>query len=217
MHPKCGGHDRRNRMKLLYQTHSPYARKALVFAHEAGLADMLEVVHQETSPTHKNAEVFAQNLLGKVPVLIREEGSAIFDSDVICAYFDTMAFRSLYPAGGEERWAALRLQALAQGLCDSGIALRWERTRRPEPLRFEPLAQGYELKLVTAYDWLEAEADFSGDPNIGPIALATALDWLAFRELPDFRTARPRVANWFGQFVARPSMKATPLSGETQD
>lgn len=101
-------------MKLLYQTHSPYARKALVFAHEAGLADMLEVIHEETSPTQKNAEVFAQNPLGKVPVLIRDEGSAIFDSDVICAYLNTMALRSLYPAGGEERWAALRLQALAK-------------------------------------------------------------------------------------------------------
>jgi glutathione S-transferase len=204
-------------MKLLYQTHSPYARKALVFAHEAGLADMLEVIHEETSPTQKNAEVFAQNPLGKVPVLIRDEGSAIFDSDVICAYLDTMALRSLYPAGGEERWAALRLQALAQGLCDAGIALRWERTRRPEPLRYEPLAQGYELKLVTAYDWLEAEADFSGDLHMGHIALATALDWLAFRGLPDFRTGRPRLASWFAQFVERPSMKTTPLHGETQD
>jgi len=204
-------------MKLWYQTHSPYARKALVFAHEAGLADMLEVVHQETSPTQKNAEVFALNPLGKVPVLIREQGSPIFDSDVICAYLDTIALRSLYPADVEEKWAALRLQALAQGLCDSGIALRWERTRRPEALRYEPLAQGYELKLVTAYDWLEAEADFSGDPHVGHIALATALDWLAFRELPEFRAGRPRLANWFAQFVERPSMKATPLHGETHD
>lgn len=204
-------------MKLLYQTHSPYARKVLVFAHEAGLASQLQVIHQETSPTQKNATVFAQNPLGKVPVLLRDEGSALFDSDVICAYLDTMALRSLYPAGGEEKWAALRLQALAQGLCDSGIALRWESIRRPEPLRYEPLAQGYELKLVTAYDWLEAEADFSGDLHVGHIALATALDWLAFRELPDFRGGRPRLANWFAQFVERPSMKSTPLSGETQD
>src|SRR5690606_800110 len=58
-------------MKLLYQTHSPYARKALVFAHEAGLADRIEVVHNETSPTQRNEQVFAQNPLGKVPVLIR--------------------------------------------------------------------------------------------------------------------------------------------------
>src|SRR5687768_10637391 len=48
-------------MKLLYQTHSPYARKALVFAHEAGLADRIEVIHHETSPTLRNAVVFAEN------------------------------------------------------------------------------------------------------------------------------------------------------------
>jgi len=58
-------------MKLLYQTHSPYARKTLVFAHEAGLADRLQVVHQETSPTVRNEQVFAENPLGKVPVLVR--------------------------------------------------------------------------------------------------------------------------------------------------
>lgn len=204
-------------MKLLYQTHSPYARKALVFAHEAGIADRLEVIHQETSPTQKNATVFAQNPLGKVPVLLREDGSALFDSDVICAYLDMLSSRSLYPANGEERWVALKLQALAQGLCDCGIALRWERTRRPEALRFEPLAQGYELKLLTAYDWLEAEAEFGGELHAGHVALATALDWLAFRELPDFKLGRPKLAKWFAEFVERPSMKATPLSGDTHD
>ena len=52
-------------MKLLYQTHSPYARKTLVFAYEAGLAARLEVVHQETSPTVRNDTVFAENPLGQ--------------------------------------------------------------------------------------------------------------------------------------------------------
>ena len=58
-------------MQLLYQTHSPYARKALVFAHEAGLAARIDVVHHETSPTLRNEQVYAQNPLGKVPVLLR--------------------------------------------------------------------------------------------------------------------------------------------------
>ena len=58
-------------MKLLYQTHSPYARKVLVFAYEAGIADDIEVVHEETSPLVRNAEVYAANPLGKVPVLLR--------------------------------------------------------------------------------------------------------------------------------------------------
>ena len=57
-------------MKLLYQTHSPFARKALVFAYETGLAGEIEVIHHETSPTLRNDEVFAANPLGKVPVLL---------------------------------------------------------------------------------------------------------------------------------------------------
>src|SRR5688500_5370662 len=127
-------------MKLLYQTHSPYARKTLVFAHEAGLADRIDVVHQETSPTLRNANVFAENPLGKVPVLVRPGLPSIFDSDVICAYLDTLHDgRTLIPAEGESRWQALRVQAMAQGLADAGIAIRWETQRRPEALRYPPL------------------------------------------------------------------------------
>lgn len=204
-------------MKLLYQTHSPFARKVLVFAHEAGLAGEIEVIHHETSPTQKNETVFGLNPLGKVPVLIRNDGEPLFDSDVICAYLDTLTSQSLYPVRAERRWEALRLQALAQGLSDAGITLRWERVRRPEALRYEPLAQGFELKLVSAYDWLETNVDFEADLHVGHIALATALDWLEFRELPDFRAKRPRLDRWFAEFVQRPSMRATPLTGDTHD
>lgn len=205
-------------MKLLYQTHSPYARKALVFAHEAGLANRIEVLHCETSPTVKNAEVFAQNPLGKVPVLLRDDGPPLFDSDIICAYLDSLhSNRPLIPAEGEARWHALQIQAAAQGLADSGIALRWETVRRPEHLRYPPLADGYALKLVETYDWLEATWTPSEEIDVGQIALATTLDWLVFRNLPDFRAGRPTLASWFDAFVDRASMRATPLFGETQD
>lgn len=205
-------------MKLLYQTHSPYARKALVFAHEAGLADRIEVVHHETSPTLRNPEVFAENPLGKVPVLLRPGLPPIFDSDVICACLDTLHDgRRLIPPEGEPRWQALRVQAVAQGLADAGIAVRWETVRRPEALRYPPLRDGYIDKLIASYDWLERELDVGAPLHVGHVALATALGWLEFRGLPGFRGARPRLAAWFDAFEARPSMRATPLSGETQD
>ena len=205
-------------MKLLYQTHSPYARKALVFAHEAGLARQIEVVHHETSPTRRNEQVFAENPLGKVPVLQRPGQPPIFDSDVICAYLDTLhSGRKLIPQEGEARWHALRLQAVAQGLADAGIQLRWETVRRPAELRYPPLRDGYSQKLMTSYDWLEHELDSGAPVHVGHIALATCLDWLEFRELPDFREGRPRLSAWFDEFAQRPSMRATPLSGETKD
>jgi len=205
-------------MKLLYQTHSPYARKFLVCAHEAGLAARLEVVHQETSPTLRNDVVFAENPLGKVPVLVRPGLTPLFDSDVICAYLDTLHDgRKLIPQEGEARWQALRLQAVAQGLADAGIALRWETVRRPQTSRYAPLRDGYTQKLIATYDWLERELDSDAPIHVGHIALATCLSWLEFRELPDFRAGRPRLTEWLDAFAARSSMRATPLSGETHD
>ena len=203
-------------MILYYQTHSPFARKALVFAHEIGIAARLEVIHHETSPTLRNARVYAENPLGKVPVLLRADGEPIFDSDVICAYLDTLHDGlKLVPEEGEARWQALRLQAVAQGLAQTGIGLRWETERRPEHLRYEPLAEGFSDKIEATYDWLEAALDDAA-LHVGHIALATALSWMAFRELPSFRT-RPRLTRWFDAFEKRPSMLATPLSGDTHD
>lgn len=205
-------------MQLLYQTHSPYARKALVFAHEAGLADRIEVVHHETSPTQRNDAVYAQNPLGKVPVLIRPGQPALFDSDIICAYLDTLHARApLIPRDGEARWQALRLQAIAQGLADAGIKVCWETVRRPEALRYDALREAYTLKLIESYDWLERELDTDAPLHVGHIAIATSLSWLAFRELPGFREGRPKLSGWFDAFERRDSMRATPLSGETHD
>jgi len=205
-------------MKLLYQTHSPYARKALVFAHEAGIASNIEVIHQETSPTVRNERVFAENPLGKVPVLLRPGASAIFDSDVICAYLDTQhSGRKLIPESGEERWHALRVQAVAQGLCEAGILVRWETVRRPENLRYPLLRDGYAGKLTTSFDWLDRHLDVASPVHVGHVAVATALSWLEFRALPGFRAHHPRLTEWFDQFGKRPSMQATPLSGETCD
>ncbi|WP_116807397.1 glutathione S-transferase [Steroidobacter cummioxidans] len=204
-------------MKLLYQTHSPYARKALVFAHEAGLAEQIEVIHHETSPLRRNEAVFTANPLGKVPVLLRPGLPALFDSDVICAYLDTLhSGRKLIPTEGEARWRALQVQAVAQGLADAGIAIRWETQRRPKELRYPALRDGYVEKLLASYDWLEREFDPEGALDIGQVALATALSWLEFRELPTFRP-RARLTRWFEQFCQRRSMLATPLWGQTHD
>jgi glutathione S-transferase len=212
-------------MKLFYQTHSPYARKVLVMAHEVGLADHLQVIHHETSPTVRNDDVFKANPLGKVPVLIRDDGPALFDSNVICEYLDGLhARRTVIPMQNGERMLSLRLQALAQGLCDAGILVRHETERRPEAYRYAPMRDGQIEKLLSAYDFLEneepaidprkAEAEYV---DIGQIALATALSWLAFRHLPAFEPGRPRLSAWYRNFAQRPSMLATPFVGDTVD
>ncbi len=170
--------------------------------------------HHETSPTRRNDFVFAHNPLGRAPVLLLADGNALFDSSVICAYLSEFAGK---PLAGPGRWPALRLEALAQGLCEAGIALRWETVRRPAALRFAELAAGQALKLTESYDYLERLFDPGAPVDIGQIALATALDWLSFRNLPDFRPGRPRLTRWMADFVGRPSMLATRYDGETQD
>lgn len=200
-------------MKLLYQTHSPFARKALVFAHETGLADRIEVIHHETSPTLRNAEVFALNPLGKVPVLITDEGEAIFDSGVICQYLDTLNDHPLIPA---DRIAALRWQAVADGVSEAGILVRWETTRRPDHLRYPPFGEGQLAKVAQACAYLEGHFHPADTPGLPEIAIATALSWIAFREVLDL-SAYPLLKAWLDAFEQRPSMRATTLVGETLD
>lgn len=205
-------------MKLLYQTHSPYARKVLVAAHEMGMADRLHVVHHETSPLARNDDVFALNPLGKVPVLISDDGEAIFDSCVICEYLDALHDGAkLIPTDPLPRYRALRHQAMAMGIADAGIAVRWETERRPEAVRWAPLRDGQLQKISAACDFLEAHLDERKAIDIGDIALATALSWIEFRCVYAFQQARPRLSSWYAQFCARPSMVATRLHGDTVD
>lgn len=205
-------------MKLLYQSHSPYARKVLVFAHEAGLADRIEVVHHETSPVQRNEEVFALNPLGKVPVLICDDQTVLFDSNVICEYLDGLhEGRKLIPSTPAVRFRALRNQAIATGLADAGIAVRWEMERRPEAVRWPPLLEGYLQKVIASCDYLEANVAHENDVDIGDIALATALSWIAFRNVYAFQATRPRLSHWYDRFCSRTSMTATTLSGDTVD
>lgn len=205
-------------MKLLYQTHSPYARKVLVAAHEIGLGERLEVVHYETSPVHRNQEIFTLNPLGKVPVLVADDGTVLFDSDVICEYLDGLLDSPrLIPAEPHAHYRTLRWQALAQGIADAGIAVRWETERRPEPLRWSRMRDGQLEKIAAACDFLEQEIHTLAVPDLGAIALATALSWIDFRSVYPFQAGRPRLSAWYAQFSTRASMLATALSGATHD
>jgi glutathione S-transferase len=205
-------------LKLLYRTHSPYARKVLVAAHEMGLAGSLEVIHHETSPLQRNGDVSALNPLGKVPVLIDAAGVALFDSDVICEYLDGLhAGPKLIPSVAPQRYRALCMQALAQGIADAGIAVRWEEERRPEHLRWPTFRDGQLQKIALACDFAESGIDVAHPLDIGDVALATALSWIEFRDVYAFVPGRPRLAHWYARFNERPSMLATTLSGDTHD
>ena len=199
-------------MKLYHSPASPFVRKALVVAHEAGLADRVATATIALSPVAGNDALNRENPLGKIPALVLDDGTTLFDSRVVCEYLDTLHDGPrLFPAAGPARWTALRRQALADGLLDAAILCRYEAALRPAEHRWPDWTDGQRAKFRRAIDAFEGEAEgLDGVVDIGAIAAACALDYLDFRALDDgWRDTRPRLAAWLEGFVRRPSMQAT--------
>jgi glutathione S-transferase len=109
-------------MKLLASATSPYARKLRIIAHTLGLP--LTLV--ETAPMDDGAALLAANPLGKVPVLVLDDGTALFDSRVISRYLLSLApGNALLAADGPAHWYALTSEAMADGILDAAINLRF--------------------------------------------------------------------------------------------
>ena len=81
-------------MKLLFAGLSPYVRKVNMTAEVKGLSSEIELV---ASDAPGSDALRAQNPLGKIPVLLRDDGPAIFDSHVICEYLDSGEQPSFFP------------------------------------------------------------------------------------------------------------------------
>jgi glutathione S-transferase len=198
-------------MRLLWSSRSPFVRKVMVTAHELGLVDRIRTERVVVSAAAPNAEVMAINPLNKIPTLILDDGSALYDSRVICEYLDTLhQGPKLFPAEPAARFAALRRQALGDGLMEV-IVLRLGEQARPAGNQSEKHLTAYRLKIATALERLEAEApDFAGTPTIGHVAIACALGHMDFRFAADnWRVGRGRLGRWYDEFARRPSMQAT--------
>jgi glutathione S-transferase len=199
-------------MKLAYGSVSPYVRKVMIVAHEAGLVDRIEKVPTAVRPDQPNATLAPDNPLMKVPTLTTDGGEVLFDSRVICAYLDSLhSGRKLIPEAGGARWKALRIEALGDGITDAGILVRYETTLRPEAMRWKEWIAGQTLKVTQGLDALEREPEMlAGDLHIGQIAVACGITWLQFRAVfGDCLAGRPKLAAWLAKISERPSFKAT--------
>ena len=110
-------------MRLYYSPNSPYARKARIIIHELGLSARVECTAIQLPA---DAAFRAVNPLGKIPALVLDDGSAIYDSPVICEYLDTLGQGKFFPRAtlfkeAQGRWRALTLQALGDGLADAVV------------------------------------------------------------------------------------------------
>lgn len=199
-------------MKLVWSAASPFARKVMVVAHELGLDDRIEMVTGTGTPMAPAEAARAHNPLAKLPSLAREDGPALYDSAVICQYLTSLVpGQSLLPDGGEGRWSVLTLEALADGLCDAAILIRYEMALREDGTRSQAWMDGQMIKIDGALDALEAGAGAMGDAfTLGHAAVGCALGYLDFRFAEkDWRSGRPGLAAWYETFLARPAAAAT--------
>jgi len=197
-------------MKLHWSPRSPFVRKVMIAAHETGLVDRLVCVRTVVAMTAPNAALLPDNPLSKIPTLVLDDGSPLYDSAVICEYLDGLHDGpKLFPTDAKARWKALRRHALGNGLLDLLILWRNER-ERPQPS--QPHLDAYAVKYQAALNALENEAPaIAVAPfGIGHIAIGCALSYADFRFADlDWRAKHPQLAAWHKSFSQRPSARAT--------
>ena len=202
-------------MKLWHSSASPFVRKVMVLAHETGLAGQLVVVEASTNAVARNPDLVKDNPVGKIPALVADDGTVLFDSRVICAYLDTLHDGpKLAPArdGGVDSFRLMTLEALGDGIMDAAVLTRYEQALRPPEKRWSDWETGQLAKVASGLDDLEARwmAALEGPLCIGVISVACALGYLDYRFADmGWREGRPALAAWHAAFSERPSMKVT--------
>jgi glutathione S-transferase len=199
-------------MKLYHTPTSPFVRKVMVVAHEVGLADRIETTFLRPTPMQPDPVLARDNPLSKIPALVLDDGTSLYDSHVICEYLDAQHDGAkMLPPSGPARWTALRREALADGMLEAAVQVFYERRNRPEERQWEDWIEGQSAKARLALDALEREAaSFGEGADLGLVAIAVGLGWLEFRGLiGDVRAGRPALFAWYDRFAERSSMRAT--------
>ena len=199
-------------MKLHWSPRSPFVRKVMIVAHEVGVADRLQCVRTVAAMMKPHAELMTDNPLSKIPTLVLDDGTVLYDSAVICEYFDELHNGpKLFPRTGGERLVALRRQALGDGWLDALILWRGEIMRSAEQ-QSQPYLQSFAVRTAATLASLEREAPAleSSAFSIGHVTIGCALAYLDFRFSDrQWRKDHPRLASWNATFLARASVRAT--------
>ena len=199
-------------MKLLYGGLSPFVRKVMIVAHEKGLVDRLELVPAPVNPLQPFDLAIAVNPLGKIPALTLDDGAVLYGSTVVAEYLDQLDGAPRFFPSDAARWAALRLNALGDGILEAGQLARIEGLR-PQDKQWADWKGVQLLKVTNGLDAAEKEAqELATDMlTIGEVALVCALGWFDVRlpEAASWRNSRPRLATWFEAVSTKASVTAT--------
>jgi glutathione S-transferase len=195
-------------MRLRYSNASPFVRKVLVFAHEAGLARNIELV--PTDVWAADTDIARDNPLGKVPTLVTADGTFI-GSALCCEYLDSLhAGPPLLPREAQARWQVLQRHALADGIIEAAVAHVVETLRRPAALVDSGTLKRQQGKMQRALDVIEGDVTAYDSIDLASVTLGCALGYLDFRHgALHWRTGRPKLTEWYSQFETRASMIAT--------
>jgi glutathione S-transferase len=199
-------------MKLLASLASPYTRKVRIVLAEKRIECDIEVV--DVGPAEN--PVNTHNPLGKVPTLVLDDGTALFDSRVIVEFLDNVSpIARLIPDNNRERVAVLRWEALADGVLDAGLLVRYE-SLRPKK---EQSATWMDKQLGKANRGLALMASELGERSwchgerysLAGLAFGCALGWLEFRKPGglDWRTGHPGLAKHYAKLMERPAFADT--------
>jgi glutathione S-transferase len=214
-------------MKLHWSPRSPFVRKVMIVLHETGLTPRVECVRTVVAMAGHPPEVLLpDNPLGKIPTLVLEDGTALFDSRVIAEYLDGLHDGPrLFPSDPAARMQQLRWMAFADGLTD--VLLLWRNERlRPRETWHRVLLEAFEIKARSSLAQIAAEVPaLARAPfGIGHVSMVCMLGQLDFRfGDSNWRVAFPELAAWYEDMRARPSVSITeirddsPLSGDPEE
>jgi glutathione S-transferase len=201
-------------MILRFSPSSPFVRKVSIAAHVLGLNEQIKI--QPVDLNDAADSLRAQNPLGKVPALLLDDGTAYYDSRVILEYLDHLAGGGrISPREVPARFAALRLQALCDGVLDASVLIVYESRFRPEEKRVQVWVDRQAEKVARALAALEAAPPaLTSTPDVGQIALACVLGYRDFRFAGSWRKDHPRLTGWLDRFAAQvPAYALTAPSG----
>ncbi len=198
-------------MKLYHSAASPYVRKVVVLLHELGKADEVELIDVQTTAFASDSGLAASNPLAKLPSLVRDNGTTLYDSRVITTFLNDLYGGKMYPEG-TSRWETLTLEATGDGIMESAVSMAYEMRLRPEEMQYGDWIEAQWEKVARAISVLNARwiSHLSGPMDMGHISVACALSYVDFRHgARNWRAGSAALAEWHERFDSRLSMGAT--------
>ena len=202
-------------MKLHSAAPSPFVRKVRIAALELGLFDRIKIIETPVAPGKTDIDYGESvNPLRKIPALELDDGTVLMDSSVICEYLDSLGDQpTLIPAQGKARWNVQTAHAVANGVMEAAVLVRYETFLRPPEHQWSEWIDEQWVKIRNGLAWFNERLPES-ETTIDGIALACTLGYLDFRyEHMDWRRDYGRLAMWHDSASQRDAYLLTDPNG----